>query len=167
MIIPLGARQTFSINYNPKNKEEQTASILIKNNDLDENLYTFTIKGAGTSGITYPETGIYGNNILGENSINIITRKSYSLRAELIEGAKLKVVILTSEDIWAKDPLGWIEYDPNNIGGMFGATGVFISESKNNDMNISFWDGPYTKTIEIYENDSVTPTRTKTLSISN
>ena len=67
------------------------------------------------TGITYPEQGIHGKNILAESLINIKPKPMiYSMRAELIEDAKIKVVIPIPRD--ENNTWSWFKYCGKVIG---------------------------------------------------
>lgn len=56
--IAASATTTFVIAFNPSSEGEKNATLSIANSDVDENPYTFAIKGTGTS---FPEMGVVGN----------------------------------------------------------------------------------------------------------
>ena len=85
-IIP-GNNTTFTITFRPTSTGNKTATVLIPNNDRNENPYTFTIKGNSVAVINLPEinvkqgsnnifctTGSYdfGNTFVGSSSVNVV-----------------------------------------------------------------------------------------------
>jgi hypothetical protein len=124
-----------------------------------------------TSFITYPETGLYGVNILSDNVTSVQTGHGhfYSMKADVPEGFSLKIVI--KDGIWyfmaMPAPINWTVsvYDYNNKNQVFTVT----ESGKPNDLSFSADEGildennnPYI-TIEYYENGSVMPSKTKRL----
>jgi len=124
------------------------------------------------SGISYPDNGNFGKNLLSEKDFTISTNTwvYYSLRVDKEIDSSVKVIFpIPSGDytnMWWWDistKTGWYE-GPDSKGGL-GGFRHFITESgsTSSDLEISF-RGSESVTIEIYENGDTTPTRTKTIS---
>ena len=120
--------------------------------------------------ITYPETGKYGENILRESDIDVITYldlnrpKYYSFAAEIPKNNSLKVVMknrtLWNPSVsWNVDSLsGWTTSTPEGVTQTFTATGPASC-----DLQIRFFD-PGTADIVLYENESEDTTRYRRIS---
>jgi hypothetical protein len=123
-----------------------------------------------TNGITYPEKGANGDNLLRESQIVVKSKPMiYSLRADLSDGCRVKVVFPFADD-------------PNNIWSFFKYCGMlvgwkFASMTGNHCNETHFWaDSPghadlpayfighNTIEIKIFENDGENPVRIKTIS---
>jgi len=119
------------------------------------------------SGLAYPDQGNYGENLLIENTITIDTGKTYSLRVNLLDSnSSLKVRFYLPQAPWGSNIWFYsaapapINYAVTGSNYREFQTGTSFSYS---DANISF-SGSNSVLLEIYENDAVTPTRTKTIS---
>lgn len=109
-----------------------------------------------SNSIEYPEFSNYGENILYGDKTNFSS--GLSLSANLPKGTSLKIVI--KGGIWyyraiPNGPVNWTISDYNNEQQTFVAT----ESGKSCDLSIEFASG--THTIEYYENNSLTPTKTK------
>ena len=142
-------------------------------------LFSLTIISCGekeesstTTGITYPSSGNYGDNLLRNESITISTSSGtyYSLRVEKEVGSIVKIIFPIPNDssgnmwYWSSSVVSnW--YEGSGSSGNAGGNRIFITESRAifSDMRISF-SGSQSVNIEIYEDGVTTPTRTKTLS---
>lgn len=132
------------------------------NNFIQNTSYTFTLTP------TYPATGSYGENILGLQDGAVIDTNNFSnefsLAAELPAKSSLRIKIkLTSgnyfDDIWwynAGYVTGWSVsiYDEDKNEQEFTVT---ATEEMTADMELLF-SGSGSAEIEIYENNSATPT---------
>ena len=124
-----------------------------------------------TTGITYPSSGNYGDNLLRNESITLSTSSGtyYSLRVEKEVGSIVKIIFPipdNSSNMWwwsGSTTHNW--YEGSGSEGNLGSNRIFITESRTlyADMKISF-TGSQSVNIEIYENGVTTATRTKTLS---
>ena len=144
-------------------------------------LFSLTVISCGekeesttTTGITYPSSGNYGDNLLRNESITISTSSGtyYSLRVEKEVGSIVKIIFPIPNDssgnmwYWSSSPTNvsnW--YEGSESSGNVGGNRIFITESRAiySDMRISF-SGSQSVNIVIYENGVTTATRTKTLS---
>ena len=146
-----------------------TCSDGVKNQDEEE------IDCGGTCAmcdIKYPAQGHYGVNVLDETTTHFLIDTQYSQHAELPNGTSLKVVITnTSADIGSTL---WFYNGGSEINLIISAynesTGVQTFESEAEaaevDLNMSFGGmggGPGSAIVDIYENESATPTRTKNI----
>ncbi len=123
-----------------------------------------------TNGITYPEKGANGDNLLRKSDIVIKSKPViYSLRVDLAQGNKIKVVVPLSDD-------------PNNSWSFFRYCGMlagwkYAPMTGDSGYEIHFWadspghadlpayfTGHNTIQIKIYENDDINPSRIQTLS---
>lgn len=119
--------------------------------------------------ILYPEMGDYGDNIIQEDSIQLIGTKSvnypvcYSLRAELPENTSLKLVWKKTSDtegVWFMDAdtrTGWSVDNYNSGVQIFKATGPVVCEQE------MYFHMRGSADIEIYENSEPDPSRVKTI----
>lgn len=129
------------------------------NQFIDSTNYQFT------NNIEYPENGTYGNNVLYGDNTSYSSSNSYSLAANLPKGTNLKIIIkngLWYYSVIPNGPINWTItiYDSGSQQQIFTAT-----ESGNNcDLSIEFGTGEHV--IEYYENNSATPTRTKTIIVN-
>lgn len=129
-----------------------------------------------TSGITYPETGKFGPNILSPTITTSTTspKKDYSLRAILEEGTKLKVRITATNILSQGDQqnTGWtydlrhnthntyyIEYTANRTGDV--DYFLYLTHT------LPEWPQSGKVVIEAFENDDVSPTWTKEISLTD
>lgn len=113
-----------------------------------------------TNNIVYPEYSSYGKNILYGDITSFDATNALSLAAYLPNGASLKIILKNS--LWyfsgIPAPINWTisSYDYENQEQTF----IVTESGKNCDLRFSFGsDSPIT--IEYYENNSITPTRTK------
>ena len=124
------------------------------------------------SGISYPDNGNFGKNLLSENDITIFTSYGiyYSLRIDKEVDSTVKVIFPipsgSYSNMWFWTPsklTGW--YEGPGSSGDVGGYRNFITKtgSTHSDLEIYF-RGSESVTIEIYENGDTTPTRTKTIS---
>jgi hypothetical protein len=139
-------------------------SLLFLNCDLPD------IKEESSPNIIYPDQGTYGDNLLRDSNINIDTSQFYSLCAATSNEATVKVIFPICNNpfdwIWylipcSKENGGW--HEGPGSGGYYGDCRIFIADGDgNHDLKIQF-NHHNSATIEIYENDSIAPIRTKTL----
>jgi len=121
--------------------------------------------------ITYPATGLHGDNILSDavTSVELLTR--YSMRADIsheIIGSGLKIRIVCESKgtyIFCGSGVGW------GVGGS-GPIFEFFTSQKRNDIyiqvsNVIPSEAKDYFTIEYYEDGSTTPTKTKKVQILN
>jgi hypothetical protein len=121
--------------------------------------------------ISYPDEGIFGDNILRSDSIMIEitddTRQQfhdYSMRAELGEDATLKIIMKKtggSGGSWSSESssrIGWAIRGITPGKAEYYAFGPVVCELKMSFYSIGVAD------IEIYENGSEEPSRIKTIS---
>lgn len=117
--------------------------------------------------IEYPENSNYGKNILNDlvTTVTIPQGKdpgeNYSMAASLPEGTNLKVIL--KDGLWfyrfmPEGPVNWTISQYNNEEQSFTVT----ESGKSCDLNIQF-SNPDTLTVEFYENNSITPTKSKNL----
>jgi hypothetical protein len=117
----------------------------------------------GTCPIIYPTNGLYGPNYLTTNSVSIAAGNYYSPRAELPNGTSLTMIMKNQppySGIWyytLGTQIGWAINTYTNYSQTFTASG-----QTNCDVKL-FFSGSGSCLIELYENGSVTPTRTKTI----
>jgi hypothetical protein len=123
-----------------------------------------------TNGITYPEKGANGDNLLRESEIVVKSKPMiYSLRADIADGCNLKVVFPLTDD-------------PNNSWSFFRYCGMlvgwkFAPMTGDSGNEIHFWADSQSHAdlpayfvghnaigIKIFENDSANPSRIKTIS---
>ena len=143
-------------------------------------LFSLTIISCGekeesstTTGITYPSSGNYGDNLLRNESITLSTSSGtyYSLRVEKEVGSIVKIIFPIPNDSSLNNMWWWSSsnvsnwYEGSGSSGDVGGNRIFITESRaiHSDMKIYF-SGSQSVSIEIYENGVTTPSRTKTLS---
>lgn len=121
--------------------------------------------------VIYPDTGVYGENILRDSAVVILggnipptNAQTYSLTAVLEEDATLKIVIKANPEnidyYYYGYSTGWtiLPYDERTSTGTYLAFGPVTC---NAELRFA---ASGTATIEIYENDAETPTRTKEIS---
>ena len=123
------------------------------------------------SGITYPDDGTYGKNLLSKKDFTISTNTGvyYSLRVDKEFDSTVKVIFPIPESLshmwrWYPSTLtGW--YEGPGSSGEVGSYRNYITETGSlySDLKIYF-SGSDSVTIEIYENGVTTPTRTKIIS---
>lgn len=116
-----------------------------------------------TNNIVYPEYSTYGYNILYGDNTSFNGNEEISVAANIPKGASLKIVLKNSMWYYATSPNGPINwtvsiYDYENKQQTFTAT----ESGKNCDLKLEFGSSDPI-TIEYYENNSITPTRTKTI----
>lgn len=118
--------------------------------------------------IEYPETGVYGNNVLLKNRTELTTREN-SLAARISKNGKLKVIIKSiSGDYWywssggSWPVLNWLvsNFNFDNNSQIFQS----IEGDRLSDLRMEFDKGEYI--IEYYEFDATTPTMTKTITVN-
>jgi hypothetical protein len=124
-----------------------------------------------TLGITYPETGKYGTNILAEGFVNAVAQengrpKDYSMRAELPAGnTSLKIILKTTSDPY------WGVYYPFSLENW--SVSVFDFNTKIQTWTVYESEKPADVTvnldfsciIEYYENGATTPTKVKEVKV--
>ncbi|MFT3751646.1 MAG: hypothetical protein QM800_01830 [Paludibacter sp.] len=110
--------------------------------------------------IVYPTSGKSGLNILNDSVTVARSGKIYSIKAEVPKGKALRVVIKggTWVCLTSPAPENWTvgNYDETTKSQQFTVT----DSSKSNDMAITFTSAG-TYTIEYYEDNAITPTRTR------
>jgi hypothetical protein len=118
------------------------------------------------SPIEYPETGLYGENILDVNKTQY-TDDNFSLAANLAKGTSLKIKIsFISGGLWyyrggTENNWSITNYDMENKIQYFTA----IESNKTCDLNMLFDQGEFL--IEYFEMGKTEPTRSKTITIVN
>lgn len=125
------------------------------NQFIDSTNYLFT------NNIEYPENGAYGNNVLYGDDTLYSSSNIYSLAANLPNGVNLKIII--KNGIWyINEFINWTvsTYDYGSQQQIFTST----ESGENCDLKIHFESGEHI--IEYYENNSATPTRTKTIIVN-
>lgn len=127
------------------------------------------------SGITYPENGINGKNVLYKSLTSVSRSKwvdgteevaIYSLIVDIQEGKSFTVKILSSSgsSIWITedDPItNWMH--SNYVAGI-SENFTVIEAGKISDMKFGFFQKE-DYTFEYYENGDTTPTFTKTITV--
>lgn len=130
--------------------------------DFEKYIHTFTDSTTYeiTNNIIYPQFSNYGENVLyGDNT------SGNTLAAYLPKGTSLKIILkggIWSYQVMPNSPVNWSVDEYENESQTFTA----IESGKNCDLIFTWWDsGSYTHThtIEYYENNSITPTRIKTI----
>lgn len=115
-----------------------------------------------TNNIIYPEHTTYGYNILFGDITSFNGIENFSLAAYIPNGAFLKIVLKNSMWYYSglPPPINWTvsAYDNENRIQTFTVT----ESGKNSDLRFHFGSSEPI-TIEYYENNSITPTRTKTI----
>jgi hypothetical protein len=133
--------------------------------DFEKQVQTFLTKSTFTPVkiITYPPTGDNGVNILNDTVTCYKTDKGYSLKANLPLGTALKVVIKGNKNSWyyslIPSPQNWTiaTYNDANTSQDFTVT----ESNKSNDAYLSFNTASDTLTVQYFENNAITPTKTK------
>jgi hypothetical protein len=112
------------------------------------------------SDIYYSETGLYGDNLLRESEINITTEADYSMAVDIIGEASVRVVFpgLLNWYWYLNGLIGWANIEPGSFNGRI----FYTDKVGKSDMRLYF-TGSGSITIEIYENGSLVPIRTRTL----
>jgi hypothetical protein len=119
--------------------------------------------------IKYPDTGNYGDNLLRADNVNIVSGPTsgppfYSFCVEIGGGANVKVVLPSSdtdgEYYFAVFPnrFGWVNLEAYPYNPRI----FYTDKAGQSDIQFNF-KGHGSRTLEIYENNAETPTRTKTL----
>ena len=117
--------------------------------------------------ITYPETGLYGDNILSNAVASVKKGPKYSMRAKVPEGLSLKIIVKGEYVGFSDRRLNWSHQYLTNYCHEFTVTEsgtpsdweFEVAYSDFNDLNNR------DITIEYYENGSTTPTKVKKLYI--
>ncbi len=128
---------------------------------LDESTFT------PAKTITYPELGSFGINVLSDTVTTLIPSQHYSMKAELPQGTSLKIIIKGKKNIWyyvaIPSPQNWTVSSYNDeINGQI----YTVNQSNvSNDLCFSVGDIAESLTIEYYENNASTPTKTKKIGI--
>jgi hypothetical protein len=116
--------------------------------------------------ITYPLTGLYGNNILNmADSINLDPTLSYSFAANLQADAALKIILVNL----SIDPkAGWFYDSAPNIHWVISAYDLAAHQQTftalsggSSDLLLEFGNTIGKCRMDFYENNSQTPTKTK------
>jgi hypothetical protein len=116
--------------------------------------------------ITYPDNGHYGVNILDVSTTTFYLAPEYSLHAQLPAETSIRIEFTNTSsnilsEIWWLQPSSNVNLIVSNYNE---STGVQTFESVAGaleiDLRMSF-SGSGTATIEVYENDATSPTRTK------
>lgn len=117
--------------------------------------------------IIYPNLGNYGTNILNADTVIFTKNKNYSLRAEMPNGKKLRMVIINNSDsVNARQPgnktifyngqiYGW-----KTISTKAAAMEYLVEDAVKAEMTGYFTIKGAIK-IELYEDGATTPTRVK------
>lgn len=147
--------------------EEQNMDADIPNFEHYVQFFSDSSKFEFTDFIEYPETSDYGQNILYMGTDTFITETNLSMAADLPMGTSLQIIM--KGGMWGirvapMGPVNWIfsHYDHTGQSQVFTAT----QPGERSDLNISF-DLPIKDkiTLEYYENDAVTPTRIREITI--
>jgi len=121
--------------------------------------------------ITYPATGLHGDNILSDAVTSVTEFSFYSMKADLPEGQSLKIVV--KDGLCSHIGSSLLNWDVDyNLDHTLRRKEFTVKESgKPNDVGVMLHDGtldqnnqPYI-TIEYYENGSTTPTKVKRLEV--
>jgi hypothetical protein len=109
--------------------------------------------------ITYPESGVYGENLLSiADSSTLNSINGYSLAAELGKKAELKIVITNLSASGTSGPgavwfyaegVGWLVSDYTNSSQQFEST-----KDGKLDLDLTFINGPGSCRVDFYENSS-------------
>ena len=146
--------------------EERIATITITFDDMDITI-TVTQRGTGvsTSGITYPENGKGGINILADGVVAVKPTRGnlaeYSVKAVLPKGSSLKIVItgkMGDFAFYSGTNENWRV--SNTADGQFTLTATESGRSA--DAEFSSYYGVY---IEYYENGAIEPTKVKEVKV--
>ena len=120
-----------------------------------------------TRRIEYPSEGIYGRNILSEESNSFSSTSRYSLTANTPEGVDLKIVL--KGGLWyysiAPAPVNWVAstYNENEKMQEF----LVVNSGAASHLNVSFPSNQeQTITIEYYEAGSKEPTKVRKITIN-
>ncbi|MCZ2394302.1 MAG: hypothetical protein LC105_10620 [Chitinophagales bacterium] len=130
-----------------------------------------------TNAIEYPLIGEFGNNILHEDNNTFTDKQKYSFAAHLPQGTSLKIVL--SGFMWFKDgddtnneAKGWqiSGFDFDNLTQTYTATkedsDIFLLFSlSNNPIVDSLGLESANVTIDYYENNDKTPTKTRVVKV--
>jgi len=121
--------------------------------------------------IEYPETGLYGDNILCEQITSVSIGTEYSMKADVPKGGSLKIILKDGEWFYGGETFNWAvtEYNDDNQTQEF----TVLVDGKTADLYIEFGDdklppaeNEVTITVEYYENDAQTPTKVKKLKLN-
>lgn len=119
--------------------------------------------------ISYPVMGIHGPNILNNSVTTCNPQQAYSMKAELPQGTALKIIIKGEKYGWAYAiapvSLNWTISTYNDVTQS--QEFVVTESSKANDIYLIFNSSTEPITIEYYENNSLTPTKTKQITVSS
>lgn len=145
--------------------------------NFEKQVQTFLVKSTYTpvKNITYPTSGNNGLNLLNDNVKDIPKNQNnitFSIKAELPKGTSLRIVI-KGDRIWSTTP----NYSPQTINWSVSPYDAstksqeFVVKESNKETDLFFVINTatiYTNlSIEYYENETVTPTRTKTLVVGS
>lgn len=184
-ITPNYSPQTINWTVNPYDDNTKSQEIAVKESNIENDLYFVigsgnvhtnltieyyennattptrikTIEVGDPVLFTYPLNGDYGNNILNTNYNKTTANESCSMRAEVASSGKL-VVIIRGGGTWKinGNASNWTvqEFRPEKQWQYFEVT----ETGKPSDLSITFTaSGMYI--IDIYENDDISPTRSK------
>lgn len=137
-----------------------------------------------TAMITYPETGLYGANILSDAVTTVLTdveQMYYSLRADVPLGMSLKIIVKDDNRLGSSGSIyiGAADGDGNwHIGlrdlDTYNQEYSMIVSGQPCDIKLGFFAAKRFQeiyrdyiTIEYYENGAITPTKTKKLYVKN
>ena len=127
---------------------------------LDSGLYPQTLF------ITYPATGIFGDNILSETVTSVTGDQKYSMKADVPEGMSLKIVVKSDFSYYGSGHLTPLNWMPSESSTNQCQEYTVMESGKPNELLVGFWYAGYA-TIEYYENSSTIPTKIKQLHIKN
>ena len=136
--------------------------VLISSCDKEEN-----------SSIEYPITGLYGDNILQKEKIEFTNREN-SFQSKIPGGKNVKIIItgktvsndgLIPSGIWYYDPTTSSNWSVTNFDETTN-TQTFSSTNggQTSDVKMMFDNGTFE--IDYYENNSLTPTMSKTITVT-
>lgn len=123
----------------------------------DEHLFTTQLES-----IEYPNTAVYGGNILSDNITLIDTSTSYSFAAIIPNDTSLKIKMsggLWSYDISSNSNWNISSFDFSNNSQ------IFTSNLDDNSCDLKIEFEPGIITIEYFENGSTSVTKTKQLTV--
>ena len=98
--------------------------------------------------ITYPDTGLYGDNILSDKLTVLYTNTDYSMKAEVPKNANLKIVLKDWEWFYGSGTSTWgaTDYDDATMSQQF----MVLVSGKPNDLDIEFSDKEHKPTYTPY-----------------
>lgn len=138
-------------------------TVTIPNFEKYVNIFIDSTNYQVTNNIVYPEFSAYGENILFKDKTTFIS--NLSLAANLPNGTSLKIIIKNGMWYYRASPNGPINWSISEYNDSLQQQTFMATDwGKNCDLSIQFEPGSHT--IEYYENNAITPTRTKTIIIN-